>query len=87
MMWIAHFSIFWGEGLPHVFGQAIVLQNVLSSLFNSSLSQVTQGTLYCLAVGLIGGLILRQREDRTQSTLPIVDHSAGDTTIDLVQRN
>jgi hypothetical protein len=39
------------------------------------------------AVGLIGGLILRQREDRTQSTLPIVDHSAGDTTINLGQQN
>ena len=87
-MWIAHFSIFSGKGLPQLFGQAIVLQNVLKlSLFNSSLSQATEGTLYCLAVGLIGGLIVRQREDRIQSTSPIVDHFAGDTTINLVQRN
>jgi hypothetical protein len=29
---------------------------------------------------------VRLREGRTQSTLPIVDHFTGDTTIKLVQR-
>lgn len=66
-MWVAHFMAFLGGGLPQVFGQAIVLQAVLSSLFNSSLSQVTEGTLYCLAVGLLAGLI--QRSSRTKKSL------------------
>jgi O-antigen ligase len=33
------------------------LQNVVGSLFNSHLSTVTQGMLYCLAVGLLGAVI------------------------------
>jgi O-antigen ligase len=57
LMWIVHFKAFLGDDLPCIFGQAIVLQNVLSSLFNSSISQVTQGTLYCLAIGLLAGLV------------------------------
>lgn len=63
MMWIAHFSLMWGESAPHLLGQAVVLQNVLGSLFNSSLSQVTQGTLYCLAVGILGTLIRQQGQN------------------------
>jgi O-antigen ligase len=61
-MWIAHLKLFFGDTVPHLLGQAVILQNVLSSLFNSSLSQVTQGTLYCLAVGLLGALIRQQKE-------------------------
>jgi O-antigen ligase len=57
LMWVVHFTAFLGDDLPCIFGQAIVAQNVLSSLFNSSISQVTQGTLYCLAIGLLAGLV------------------------------
>lgn len=60
-MWIAHLLFFWGTSVPQVLGQAIVLQNVLGSLFNSQLSQVTQGTLYCLAVGLLLAMLVRQQ--------------------------
>jgi FkbM family methyltransferase len=55
-MWAAHFFLFAGRGVVGVLGQAVVLQNLVGSLFNSHLSTVTQGTLYCLAVGLLGGL-------------------------------
>jgi O-antigen ligase len=61
MMWVVHFRLMWGESAIHLLGQAVVLQNVLGSLFNSSLSQVTQGTLYCLAVGILGALIRQNR--------------------------
>jgi FkbM family methyltransferase len=60
-MWAAHFFLFAGRGAVGVLGQAIVLQNLVGSLFNSHLSTVTQGTLYCLGVGLLGGLVLRRR--------------------------
>jgi O-antigen ligase len=60
-MWAMHFSVFAGCGVVGVLGQAIVLQNVVGSLFNSHLSTVTQGTLYCLGVGLLGGLVNRGR--------------------------
>lgn len=63
MMWIAHFSLVFGASVPHLLGQAVILQNVLGSLFNSSLSQVTQGTLYCLAIGMLGALIRQQRKN------------------------
>lgn len=64
-MWIAHLHLFWGAGIPHMLGRAVVIQNVLGSLFNSQLSQVTQGTLYCLAVGLIAAVIVRRPRTET----------------------
>jgi O-antigen ligase len=65
-MWIAHLLFFWGTSAPQVLGQAVVLQNVLGSLFNSQLSQVTQGTLYCLAVGLLLALLVRREQPRSR---------------------
>jgi O-antigen ligase len=56
-MWAAHFVMFIGRDFARVMGQAVVLQNVVGSLFNSHLSTVTQGMLYCLAVGLLGAVI------------------------------
>ncbi|HJZ19580.1 MAG TPA: O-antigen ligase family protein [Bradyrhizobium sp.] len=56
-MWAVHLMMFTGRDFARVLGQAIVLQNVIGSLFNSHLSAVTQGMLYCLAVGLLGAVI------------------------------
>ena len=61
VMWGVHFSAFLGRDLTGVLGQAIVIQNFVGSLFNSHLSTVTQGTLYCLAVGLLAGLRKRSQ--------------------------
>lgn len=60
-MWAAHLALFWGSGPIRAMGLAIVIQNILGSLFNSHISTVTQGTLYCLGVGLIGALIWTER--------------------------
>jgi O-antigen ligase len=60
-MWAVHFSMFVGGGFACAMGQAVVLQNFIGSLFNSHLSTVTQGMLYCLAVGLLGGIVQRAR--------------------------
>jgi O-antigen ligase len=60
-MWAAHLALFWGRGPLRAMGLAIVVQNILGSLFNSHLSTVTQGTLYCLGVGLVGALVCGAR--------------------------
>lgn len=56
-MWAVHAIMFLGRDYAAVLGQAVVLQNVVGSLFNSHLATVTQGMLYCLAVGLLGAVI------------------------------
>jgi O-antigen ligase len=58
-MWAANFFMFLGRDFASLMGQAVVLQNFVGSLFNSHLSTVTQGMLYCLAVGLLGAIIRR----------------------------
>jgi len=59
-MWIAHFRMFLRRDVVSIMGQAIVLQNVVGSLFNSHLTTVTQGMLYCLAVGVLGAAVRDQ---------------------------
>ena len=61
-MWIAHFQLFCGDGLNAWFGMIIVVQNVVSSLFNSHLFDFTSGWLYVFGVGVIGGMVLRERD-------------------------
>ena len=61
LMWAVHFSTFIGRGFVGAIGQAVVIQNFIGSLFNSHLSTVTQGMLYCLAVGLLAGIVQRAR--------------------------
>ena len=60
-MWAAHGWMFFGRNIASALGLAVVLQHVIGSMFNSHLSQVTQGMLYCTAVGLLGSLLLRAR--------------------------
>jgi O-antigen ligase len=70
-MWAVHFSMFIGSGFACAIGQAVVIQNFIGSLFNSHLSTVTQGMLYCLAVGLLGGIVQRARgRSGTAENLP-----------------
>ncbi len=60
-MWFAHFRLFTGSDMASTMGLAIVAQNFVGSLFNSHISQVTQGMLYCLGVGLLGAVALHRR--------------------------
>jgi O-antigen ligase len=59
-MWVAHLRLFRGEGLISWIGLAAVIENIIGSLFNSHLSDFTQGWLYVFAVGVLGGMALRQ---------------------------
>jgi O-antigen ligase len=58
-MWIAHFMLFFSPRLPAGIGLAVVVQNIISSQFNSSLFDTTQGWIYVLGVGVLGGMMLR----------------------------
>ena len=59
-MWIAHLALFRGSGLVAWLGIVIVVQNVVSSLFNSHLFDFLHGWLYVFGLGVIGGMALHQ---------------------------
>jgi O-antigen ligase len=60
-MWIFHLLLFRGEGLVAWIGLMVVLQNMLSSLFNSHLFDFHEGWMYVIGVGVAGGMVLRAR--------------------------
>jgi O-antigen ligase len=61
-MWFAHFMLFWGSSLTAWVGTVVVVQNIVSSLFNSHLFDFSEGWLYVFGVGVVGGMILRERD-------------------------
>jgi O-antigen ligase len=66
-MWIAHAMLFRGEGLAAWAGLVVVTQNVFGSLFNSHISDFSQGWLYVFGVGVAGGLMMaRQKAEQPQ---------------------
>jgi hypothetical protein len=68
-MWIAHLLLFRGLGLTAWFGMIVVVQNIVASLFNTHLFDYAQGWLYVFGVGVMGGMILRER-DRAPAVPP-----------------
>lgn len=60
-MWTAHVMLFRGRGFIAWIGLIIVVQNIVSSLFNSHLFDFTQGWLYVFGVGVVGGMVLREQ--------------------------
>ena len=42
-------------------GLLVVVQNILSSLFNSHIVDFHAGWMYVLGVGVAGGMVLRER--------------------------
>jgi len=59
-MWIAHFLLFRGrDGLVAWLGMSVVIQNIVSGLFNSYLFEFALGWLYVFGVGVLGGMVLR----------------------------
>jgi O-antigen ligase len=58
-MWIAHLLLFRGGGAAGWIGLVVVVQNIVSSLFNSHLFDFTQGWTYVFGVGVLGGLVMR----------------------------
>ena len=60
--WLAHFLLFRGAGLAAWLGAGLVLQNVVSCLFNSYLFEFTLGWVYLFGVGVLGGMVLREKD-------------------------
>jgi hypothetical protein len=60
-MWLCHLLLFRGEGLVAWIGLLVVLQNFLSSLFNSHLFDFHEGWMYVLGVGVAGGMVLKAK--------------------------
>jgi O-antigen ligase len=61
--WAVHAGLFLrAGGLAGMIGAALVLQNVVSSQFNSHLGDFTQGWAYVIGVGICGGVALARRD-------------------------
>jgi O-antigen ligase len=58
-MWIAHLRLFLVPGIAAGMGLAVVVENVVGSLFNSQLFDFTQGWMYVVGAGVAGGVVLR----------------------------
>ena len=60
-MWIAHVVLFVQRTLIAWCGLIVVSENIVSSLFNSHLFDFSNGWLYVLGVGVMGGVTLRHQ--------------------------
>ena len=57
-MWFCHLLLFRGTSLSSWIGLLVVVQNIVSSLFNSHLFDFHEGWMYVLGVGVAGGMAL-----------------------------
>jgi O-antigen ligase len=60
-IWISHLLLFRGGGLAAWLGCGLVVHNLVMCLFNSYLFEFTLGWVYVFGVGVLGGMVLRQR--------------------------
>lgn len=58
-MWLIHLLLFRGTGMVAWIGTLVVLQNFVSSIFNSHLFDFHEGWMYVLGVGVAGGAMLQ----------------------------
>jgi O-antigen ligase len=71
-MWMAHLLFFRGQGLANWIGLLVVVQNLVSSLFNAHLFDFVEGWIYVLGVGIAGGMALGVRRRSAESQgLPV----------------
>jgi O-antigen ligase len=66
-MWVAHLALFCASGTTAWIGLAVVVQNMVASLFNSHLFDFTQGWIYVVGVGVAGGTLIAQPARSTAS--------------------
>jgi O-antigen ligase len=69
-MWIVHLRFFCAPGLPAGIGLAVVVQNIVSSQFNSSLFDSTHGWVYVVGVGVLGGMALQGSSPMRNPSVP-----------------
>ena len=66
-MWLTQLYLFRGPGLVAWIGLVIVLQNLVGSLFNSFIFDFTEGWLYVFGVGVVAGMLRRERHAQRPS--------------------
>jgi hypothetical protein len=64
-MWIAHLGLFRGQGAVAWLGLIVVVENILSSTVHSHLFDFNSGWFYVFAVGVLGGMLLQERDAKT----------------------
>jgi O-antigen ligase len=70
-MWIAHLYLFRGDSVTAWLGLVVVVENIVFSTVHSHLFDFASGWLYVFAVGVLGGMVLKERSkqfDREQSS-------------------
>jgi O-antigen ligase len=60
-MWWFHLMLFRGDSLVAWIGLLVVVQNIVTSLFNSHLFDFHEGWMYVLGVGVAGGMVLKTK--------------------------
>lgn len=60
-LWISHLLLFRGGGLVGWLGVGVVVQNIVACIFNTYLLEFTLGWIYVFGVGVLGGMVFRQR--------------------------
>jgi O-antigen ligase len=68
-MWIAHLLLFREEGITAWLGMVVVVENIVSSLFHTHLFDFNNGWLYVFGVGVLGGIVLCQRDTVTANSV------------------
>jgi O-antigen ligase len=60
-MWVAHVLMFRGADFANWIGLLVVVQNFLTSVFNSHIFDFHEGWMYVLGVGIAGGMVLKSK--------------------------
>ena len=61
-MWISHLLLFREKSVVAWLGTVVVVENIVSSIFHTHLFDFNNGWLYVFGVGVLGGIVLRQRD-------------------------
>lgn len=60
-IWLSHLLLFRGTSFAHWVGLIVVVQNIVTSVFNSHLFDFVPGWIYVLGVGVAGGMVTASR--------------------------
>jgi O-antigen ligase len=78
LMWLSHLLLFRGSGLVAWLGTLVVVQNIVSSMFNSHLTDFTPGWMYVFGVGIFGGIVSKERSQNSSTNLEGVEAPASE---------
>jgi O-antigen ligase len=66
-MWLAHLLLFGGPNITAWFGLLVVVENILSSIAHTHLFDFNSGWLYVFGVGVLGGMVMRERANLSKT--------------------